>query len=111
MSEQLSAELMYSLQGVRLVGGSCYLSFTDQKDADASRTHPLTLRGLRLHLEDAASGTSVLLLSGVSHEASDDAVTMALSVIGSVVGRKLINAIINAEGQVYGFLCKIVSGT
>lgn len=87
MSDQLSAALMHSLRGVRLVGGSCYLSFSDQQDADACRALSLTLRGTPLHMEDVAAGTTVLSLSGVPHDATDDDVITVISSFGSVLGK------------------------
>uniref|UniRef100_A0A1B6K698 Uncharacterized protein n=1 Tax=Homalodisca liturata TaxID=320908 RepID=A0A1B6K698_9HEMI len=86
LSDQLNAQLMHSLRGVRLVGGSCYLSFSAQQDADTVLSTPLSLRGVPISLEDASAGTTILSLSGVPHDVTDDAVASVLSHFGSLVG-------------------------
>ncbi|XP_054276445.1 mucin-5AC-like [Macrosteles quadrilineatus] len=86
MSDQLSAQLMHSLRGVRLVGGNCYLSFSSQQDADSVLRLPLTLRGHSLTAEDASVGATVVALSGVPHDVPDDNVAEVLAHFGSLVG-------------------------
>lgn len=88
MSEQLTAPLMHSLRGVRLVGGHCYLSFSSQQDTDAVLELPLTLRGRPLTPEDASVGATVIALSGVPHDVADDTVAEVLSHFGSLVGER-----------------------
>lgn len=86
LSEQLPNKLMNSLKGVRLIGGNCFLSFSNQPDAEYVLHLPLTLRGLPVLLEDASIGTTVLSLNGVPHNIDDDTVISVLSNFGNIVG-------------------------
>lgn len=88
LSEQLSPMLMYSLRGVRLVGGSCYLSFSAQHDADSALSTPLRMRGVLIQLEDASLGSTIISLSGVPHDLPDEAVASVLTHFGSLVGKR-----------------------
>lgn len=87
LSDQLGDVLTQSLLGVRLVGGSCYLSFSAQHDADVVLGATLSLRGAPLHLEDASVGATILSLTGVPHDLSDEGVATVLSHFGSLVGK------------------------
>lgn len=87
LSDQLPNNLMNSLKGIRLIGGNCFLSFSNQLDADCVLHLPLTLRRLPVLLEDASIGTTVLSLNGVPHNMDDDTVVAVLSTFGHIVGK------------------------
>lgn len=75
------------LEGVRLLGGSLFLSMKDKTSLENLVASGITLRGIKVEMEDVSQGTLVLAMSGVPHTLSDHSIAKVLSQFGPIIGK------------------------
>jgi hypothetical protein len=86
LETQIDSKLNDAVQGVRVVSGNCYVCLTKEDKAGALLETGLTLRGVKINLEDVSRGTITVALSGVPHDVPDSSVARVVANYGTVIG-------------------------
>ena len=86
LETQIDTKLNDTVQGVRVVNGNCYVCLAKEDNAGALLETGLTLRGVKINLEDASRDTVTVALSGVPHDVPDSSVARVVANYGTVIG-------------------------
>ena len=86
LETQIDSKLNDAVQGVRVVNGNCYVCLAKEDNAGALLETGLTLRGVKIHLEDVSRDTITVALSGVPHDVPDSTVARVVANYGTVIG-------------------------
>jgi hypothetical protein len=86
LETQIDSKLNDAVRGVRVVNGNCYVCLAKEDKAGALLETGLTIRGVRINLEDASRDSIMVALSGVPHDVPDSTVARAVAEHGTVTG-------------------------
>jgi len=86
LETQIDTKLNDAVQGVRVVNGNCYVCLAKEDNAGALLETGLTLRGVKINLEDASRDTVTVALFGVPHDVRDSSVARVVANYGTVIG-------------------------
>lgn len=86
LENQIDTKLNDAVQGVRVVNGNCYICLAKEDNAGALLETGLTLRGVKINLEDVSRDTVTVALSGIPHDVPDSSVARVVASYGTVIG-------------------------
>jgi len=86
LEAQIDTKLNDTVKGVRVVNGNCYVCLAKEDNAGALLETGLTLRGVKINLEDVSRDTVTVALSGVPHDVTDSSVARVVANYGTVIG-------------------------
>jgi hypothetical protein len=86
LETQIDSKLNDAVHGVRVVSGNCYVCLAKEDKAGALLETGLTLRGVKINLEDVSRDTITVALSGVPHDVPDSSVARVVANYGTVIG-------------------------
>jgi hypothetical protein len=86
LETQIDTKLHDAVQGVRVVNGNGYVCLAKEDNAGALLETGLTLRGVKINLEDVSCDTVIVALSGVPHDVPDSIVARVMANYGTVKG-------------------------
>lgn len=86
LETQIDSRLNDAVRGVRVVNGNCYVCLAKEDNAGALLEKGLTIRGVKIDLEDVSRDSIVVALSGVPHDVPDSSVARVIANYGTVIG-------------------------